>query len=121
VDIVGYFTSGTPAPGGFTGISPDRALDTGNGSNVLCAGAPRKVNVLGRGQVPASGVDSVAVNLTVDRPTQGGYLTLWPGGPQPATSAVNFTANQSDGTITIANYAGCARVIVDIVGYFTSG
>ncbi|MGE3328735.1 MAG: carboxypeptidase regulatory-like domain-containing protein, partial [Acidimicrobiia bacterium] len=79
----------TPA-GGLTGTSPDRVLDTGNTTDRVCAGTTRKLQVTGRNGIPATGVDSVALNLTIDQPTESGYVTIWPANQnQPGTSTIN--------------------------------
>ena len=89
--------------------------------------------VAGRGGVPGTGVDAVAVNLTVVGPTAAGFLTVYPtGGGRPLASAINFVpgdviANAAvvklgvGGAMSIFNSSGYTNVVVDVVGYFSSG
>lgn len=70
----------------FHGQTPQRLLDTRPGqstvdgqvagSGPLGAGATMNLTVTGRGSVPASGVGSVALNVTVAEPTAVGYMTV---------------------------------------------
>ncbi|MEZ5231345.1 MAG: hypothetical protein R2749_01340 [Acidimicrobiales bacterium] len=124
--------SPTPAPL-FNGIEPVRALDTRLDGGPLRAGADRSVTVTGIGAVPATGVGAVAVNVTVEAPTGGGYLTVWPSGsPMPLASSLNHGAGQTvanalvvgvgpDGRIDLGLGAGQASVVVDVLGWFATG
>lgn len=88
----------------------------------------RNVVVAGRGSVPAN-ASAVIANLTATNTTAWGFLAAWPaGGPQPASSNLNFLAGQTvpnlvmlrlgpGGTLSIANGPGSADVIVDVMGY----
>jgi hypothetical protein len=84
--------------------------------------------------VPAT-AKAVALNVTVDAPTMGGYLTLFPGGDGlPATSTINFKAGRTlannavlplsfDGRGNLTIFvgmppAGQVDVILDVDGYF---
>lgn len=125
-------TSSVPRTGLQT-LSPARLLDTRRSGGALGAGAVRKIQVRGRGGVPASGAGSVAVNITAVEPTAAGWLTVWPTGTsRPGTSSVNFPARAvvanavvtgigSDGTISVYNRAGSSHVVVDVTGWFPSG
>lgn len=90
-----------------------------------------RIPVAGVADVPSSGVDSVAVNLTaVGSDRNGGYLTLYPSGQErPGTSNVNAAAGEAapnmvivavgdDGAIMLANGPTTLDAIVDITGYF---
>jgi hypothetical protein len=92
-------------------ITPQRVIDTRNANsrvNItnsvgnldaagrLLAGHTIVVNLIGL----ATGATAAYCNLTAVLPLGGGFMTLWPGGPRPATSSINFTA----GAI-IANFA----------------
>ena len=75
---------------------------------------------------------AVTVNLTVTTPACRGFLTAWAcGSPQPATSNLNFTSDQTvavsaivdvgdDGSICVFNNVA-TQVIVDVQGYFAAG
>ncbi|MFH9354559.1 hypothetical protein ACH4J0_36665, partial [Kitasatospora sp. NPDC017646] len=86
------------------------------------------------GQLPASGITAVALNVTVTNPGSAGHLTVYPGGQQaPNASNLNFTAGQTvansvvvpvgpDGTVRVLNAApGSSDVLVDVVGYYGQG
>jgi hypothetical protein len=89
--------------------------------------------ILGRGGVPASGVGSVALNVTAARPSEAGFLTVWPAGqPRPNASSLNFTPGLTvpnmvivpvgaGGQISIVNESGTTDVLVDVLGWFPVG
>jgi hypothetical protein len=103
------------------------------GGGSLGPGGTMDVVVAGRGGVPASGVDAVAVNVTVTNPTAASYLTVWPSGSsRPTSSNLNFVAGQTTpnmviakvgpgGAISVFNAAGDVDVIVDVLGWFPTG
>lgn len=123
----------SPGAALFNGIRPVRALDTRDGSGPIQAGAPRSVAVTGLAGVPATGVAAVAVNVTVEAPTTGGYLTVWPSGSaMPLASSINYGPGDTianalvvgvgpDGRIDLGVGAGSASVIVDVMGWFGTG
>ncbi len=138
VDILGFFPEG-PA---FNGITPERFVDTRSGGNTIdgqykATGAigtsPINVKIAGRGGIPATGVGSVALNVTVTNPTADSYMTVWPKGQdQPNASNLNYAAGttipnmvivplSSSGEISIFNAAGKTDVIVDVLGWFPGG
>ena len=138
VDVLGWFPTG----GSFTGLTPARLMDTRNGGGTVdgtFAGGPRLVAgnefslmIAGRGGVPASGVGSVALNVTAINPSTGGFMTVWPSGqPQPNASNLNFVPGQvvpnmvlvplgADGKISLWSYA-TVDVLVDVLGWFPTG
>jgi subtilisin family serine protease len=136
------------APADYVPLTPARLLDTrsistgastfdGNdlGCGAVGQGLPnvRTLEVEGRAGIPSTGVDAVAVNVTVVTPTASNYLTVYPNGtPKPNASNINFVAGQnipnmaivkvgSDGKIAIYNESGSTQVIVDVVGWFPDG
>jgi hypothetical protein len=141
VDIVGYYT-GSTAPsspyGLFVPITPHRMLDTRNPSPAsgFTRGALRqsetaRLDVVGRGGVPARGVLAVASNITMTESGGPGHIRVWAnGGIFPDTSAVNTSARGQ----TVANHAvaevGSSGVnmytptsthaIFDVTGYWTA-
>ena len=140
VDVLGYFPTG----GGYQGLQPERFLDTRpNGATcddawvrtlTIGSGADTEVQITGRCNVPATGVDSVAVNLTVTGPTKDSYMTVWPSGlPQPNSSTLNYVPGQTVanmaivpvgtalGRIDLWNFNGVVFGIADVLGYFPSG
>lgn len=144
VDVLGWFSTDP----GFVGQNPVRLLDTRAGTitgDGAYAGSgpldtvPVNLRVGGRGGVPASGVGSVVLNVTVTQPNTTGYLSVYPlGQPQPTASSLNFVAGQtvanlvivplgSDGQIKLARVGEgpvpdddypWAHVIVDVLGWF---
>jgi hypothetical protein len=126
-----------PAPVGFFTVTPCRVLDTREPSGTwggpsLAAGAVRVFPISGRCDIPPT-ARSVAVNLTVVDPTQGGHLTLFPAGtPVPGSSTINFRAGivRANNAILPLGAAGdlsvlCAlgapgtsHLILDVNGYF---
>ena len=103
------------------------------GSGAIGPGQTLRVQVLGRGNIPASGVSAVSLNITVVAPSSAGHLTVYPtGSAVPNASNVNFSAGQvkpnaviakvgPDGSISIFNSAGNSHVIVDYNGWFPTG
>jgi hypothetical protein len=139
VDVLGWFPTG----GSYTGLSPARLLETRpslsttdglfNASGPIGPAGVRALPVLGRGGVPASGVDAVALNVTATGGTAGSFLTVWPSGTnRPTASSLNFVSGDTvpnmviakvgaDGSISIFNLAGNVDVVVDVLGWFPTG
>lgn len=100
-------------------LNPVRVLDT-RGSGAVRAGSvvtiPR--SRLTSAGVPASGVQSVVLNLTVTGASAYGWATIF-GGSKPATSNLNFTTNLTAAT-TVTVPLGAAGVSVSIDGGSTT-
>ena len=92
------------------------------------------MQVTGKGGVPATGVASVVLNVTVVTPQTAGYITVWPSGiAKTNTSNLNFQAGQNipntvivpvgtDGKIQLFNgSAGTTHLLVDVTGYTIAG
>jgi hypothetical protein len=137
IDVVGYYSSA--AGDGFTPLTPARIQDSrpsgpkvGPYSTPWAGNQTRNVQVTGSGGVP-SGADAVVANVTVTDTTEASFLTIWPqGGTKPLVSSLNWTSKQTipnavtvklsaGGQISVYNSKGNANVIIDVVGYFTSG
>ncbi len=140
VDVLGWF----PAAAGFGGVTPARLLETrvgvglvtvdGQQQGVGAVGAGRtfELPVLGRGGVPATGVGSVALNVTATEPTMGSFLTVYPATvPRPTASNVNMSPGATvsnmvivpvgaNGRVSIFNLAGSTHVVVDVLGWFAA-
>ena len=132
-DVNGWFTDGTTSNAAgdiFTGVNPNRILDTRLGGSPIGPGQTIHMNVTGQGGVPA-GAHSVVINVTATNPTAPSYLTLWPGGAtQPVASDLNFVSGLtianlvivkigSGGQVDVFNAAGSTHVIVDVVGWYS--
>lgn len=133
------YAAGAGTPGGeFFPIEPLRIVDTraGLGAPVapLRGGAPLSIGVTGfpARSVPSAGVMAVVLNVTVDQPSAGGFLTVYPtGAPRPLASNLNFVAGQTvpnlvvvgvgaGGTVELFVNTGLAHVVVDIAGWYAS-
>lgn len=120
--------------GRFTPVTPERVLDTRDGTGAsgrLEPGQPISVDVTGRGGVPPAGVSAVAINLTVTGPAAAGHLTAYPAGSAtPTASNLNHRSGQTvanlvvsavddRGRIALVSSAGRPHVIGDVVGYYS--
>ena len=132
VDVVGYYTAGTDRqrtvhPADARAGARHRASSTKIGP-----GGTIDVQVTGVRGVPASGVSGVALNVTVDDPSAPSYFTVYPTGEgRPNASTLNFVPGLTVANLTLAkvgaggrvsiwNYDGTARVVADVVGYFSA-
>ncbi len=133
-DVVGYFRESPNDR--LLSLQPARLLDTRNGVGApkakVAAGGTVGLTVTGVGGVPATGVDAVVLNVTVDGGTAESYLTVWPNGEAlPNASSLNFTVGQTvpnlviakvgeSGKVNIFNAFGQVNIIADVVGCFTA-
>lgn len=126
-DIVGEFTYG---------VTPARLLDTRPGTytvdnQYVGTGAlrdmtPMAIQVAGRGGVPLDAT-SVLLNVTAVQPGAEGFLAVWPTGPFPGTSNLNFKAGDvvpnmvftplANGAITVMASGGQPHVLIDVAAY----
>ncbi len=136
IDVVGYFTSdtNTTAGGLYRTLTPTRLADTrSHPGSRLSAGQTRAIAVAGHAGVPATGVQSVVVNLTAVDPSNASYLIGYPAGAtRPRVTSLNVLRNHNQanrlivplgtaGAIDIYNASASVDIVVDVVGYFTSG
>lgn len=131
LDVTGWYAAPPAGSGGFTGLTPQRLLDTRQVGQGPCLTGSRVVQVTGRLAVP-SGASAVALNVTVTDGVAPGYVTLWPSGQEaPFASTVNYTTRQtiangtvvklgSSGALTILASAGCPHIIIDVSGWYAS-
>jgi hypothetical protein len=122
------------AAGTYYPLTPTRILDTRNGTGApraaLGAGRVLHLQVDGQSGVPAGGVSSVVLNLTVTGPTANSFLTAFPAGAaRPTASSINFPAGWTGanfvtvqvgtgGRVDIYNSAGSVQVIADVLGFY---
>ena len=129
IDVLGYFSTSDGTR--LVPLSPARVIDTRTTNAPLVAGTVMELELAGVAGVPKEGADSVVLNLTVTDPTLPGFITTWPTGePQPLASSLNFLRGQTvpnlviaklgGGKINLANHAGAAHVVADVVGYFAT-
>lgn len=79
--------------------------------------------------IPKNAV-AVAINVTMVNPKGAGFVTVWPDGPRPNTSCLNFDASpratcnaaivglNNEGGLSIFNSV-TGHIIVDVTGYWT--
>ena len=127
----GATTASGISAAGFIPITPVRVSDSRNGNaQPLAAASTRNIKVVGAGQVPATGVQGVALNVTSVCATEQTFFTAWAAGsPQPFTSSLNVGPGDvvpglvvapvgADGSVTVYNSNGSSHLVVDVVGYF---
>jgi hypothetical protein len=117
--------------------TPCRALDTRVTGAPVPADVPTTIQISGTTPGPGGdcGVPDTAVgaalNFTITGAQGAGHLRVWPSGPLPLASVVNFVpgedvANSVDiglgagGTVLVQSLA-TTHLVVDIYGYFTGG
>lgn len=125
VDLNGWVAPASP--GTLKTLSPSRLVDTRTMRPPLDPNVPLIVQVAGQAGVPASGADSVLLNVTVTEPGASGYAVVYPCGTVPLASNLNFVRNQSVPNAVMAklDWAGkiCVlstartHVVVDVVGF----
>ncbi|WP_315097930.1 peptidoglycan recognition protein [uncultured Cellulomonas sp.] len=129
VDVSGYYVS----TGGATFhalASPARLLDTRTSGPRLASGGGRAVQVGGIAGIPANA--TVIVNITSVAADAAGYLVAVPhGSPRGSASTVNHrpggdatnraTVALSSGVLDVWDAGGSADVVVDVVGWYSSG
>jgi hypothetical protein len=101
------------------------------GDRALGQAEARELQVTGQGGVPADGVTSVVLNVTVDAPTTPAHLSLSRSGePLPHVSNLNFLPGEvnpdlvvvplgDDGSVSVDNDTGDSDVVIDIFGFST--
>lgn len=137
-DVAGYYlaqTTNPGAPGTFVPVKPARLLDTrpaGVGSR-----GTAQVATANRARLPASGYDSVVLNVTAVAPTRPGFLTAFATGAQlPPASNLNFPAGRTVpnmttvkvgstgnvGKVSLYNGSdGRVNLLADVAGYYNAG
>ena len=136
-DLGGYVLSGdTGAAGRYEPLTPARIADSRPASQVgdyatpLTAGTVRKIQVGGRGGVPATGVAAVVLNLTATDTSASAYLTAWPdGAARPVASNLNWLPGQTvanraivklgAGAVDLYTPLGSADVVLDVGGWLS--
>jgi hypothetical protein len=137
VHLIADVTAYARTDGHFVGLTPARILDTRSGAGAPAAkvgpGGVINVPVLGLGGVPGSGVGAVVLNVTVDQPSDGSFVTVWPtGDPLPNASSLNMLPGQTvanlvfapvgaGGGVSFFNERGTTNILADVVGYIPAG
>ncbi len=135
VDVSGYFSQDETHQGYFPLSTPVRALDA-----AVAGGTERSIDVATLAGAP-SGATAVVLNLTAVTAGAATYEAAVPtasGVPvveaatAPASSNLNLSAHDTranlvtvpigpDGRVSIYNYRGSARTIVDVQGFYAAG
>ncbi len=144
VDVDGWFSTGSGAH--FTALAtPARVCDTLLGT-ATCAKAPvESGQVLNTGVAGIDGIPpdtggagsptAIVANVTAVAATKATFVTVYPGPlsqARPGASDLNAGAGTvstnlvvvgvgSDGTINLFNDVGTVNLIVDVLGYYSSG
>ena len=134
VDVMGYVRKEPSTR--LKALVPDRVLDTRSGIGAparrLRAGGVIDLVVAGRGGVPATGCDSVVLNVAAVNPNGAGYVSVWPSGtPRPVISNLNYDAGRNvpnlvvcklgaGGAVSLYASGGDLDLIADVVGCFTA-
>lgn len=116
-------------------LAQTRILDTRTGLGApkarLAANTTLRLQVAGRGGVPATGATAVVLNLTASGSSAAGQVTAWPSGAvQPGAANLQFAAAQtvpnqvivrvgSDGKVNLRTSAA-AHLAVNVSAYFPS-
>lgn len=137
VDVLGWF----PSDGDLRPVNPARLMDTRDlptidgryrSTGAFGPGESRSLTVTGRGGVPASGVEAVALNLTVAGSTRNGFVTVHPTGTvRPTASNLNVSPGRivanmiivpvgARGQVQLFNADGRTQLVVDVLGWFPS-
>ena len=137
-DVFGYFSTETTGATYFP-VGPARILDTRAKIGVstttpVKANSAVAVTVAGAGGVPATGAESVVLNVTATKPTTAGHLIAYPDGTaRPTSSNINWIAGQSvpnlvvlpvgaDGKVDLYNASsGTVHFVADVFGYYAAG
>jgi hypothetical protein len=133
VDVSGYFTDASAAPGTgkqFTSVSPLRLIDTRLTGQTMGAGGKVTLQVSGLTGVP-SGASAVILTVTVTNTNAPSFLTVYPSTVAlPTASDLNWVGGMtvanltvaslgSTGAITFFNAGGLSDVVVDLAGWFS--
>ncbi len=135
VDVMGFYTTGSPVAGGFVPVPAQRVLDTRQSVILGNAGYDQRtrewdLGIAGTAGVPLAAA-AVTLNLTAFDASSSGFFTVWPDGqPRPASSSLNLSsgdvlanavtvglgANNGVGIYTDTS----ALFLVDVAGWFRS-
>ncbi|MEJ3749676.1 hypothetical protein WEI85_41255 [Actinomycetes bacterium KLBMP 9797] len=129
----GYFLPNSSEGAGLRVVPANRLIDTRTTASPVPAGQFIDVSVGGTNGLPTRDIAGAAFNLTVADPTAGGHLAVWPtGAAEPASSLVNFVANEARAAFAIVKVgteakvrirnmsSGTVHVVVDLQGWFAN-
>ena len=114
---------------GLYGSSPVRLADTRT-SAPIDRGQQLSLAIAGTNGIPANATAAV-INLTVTRPTAGGFVTASPCGAAYGTSTLNFNAGQTIANLAVVSVGEGGAIcitpsvatdlVVDVSGYVAPG
>ena len=139
IDVEGYIAPATNSSGLFNPLPPNRIVDTRSNApsglqdtnHFVSANSTIPVQATGFGGIPTTGVEAVAVNITVTDTIGSGFLVAYPSNSTSSSSTLNFGPGQSvpnraivdlspTGQFTIEVARAGADVIVDVNGWYTN-
>ena len=114
-----------------TRATGDTIDDENEATGTLMPGEITRVQIAGRGDIPATGVTSAVINIASVRPARQGFFTVYPCTPElPTASALNYLDDNRANEI-IAKLSPTGQVcvyssqptemLVDVVGYVPTG
>ena len=134
VDVMGFYTTGEPIPGGFVSVPARRVLDTRQDAVGNASFDPRTrewdLGIASTAGVPLSAA-AVTLNLTALDASSGGFFTVWPDDQaRPDSSSLNLGRGDvlaNAVTVGLGRNGGIgiytntnARFLVDVAGWFRS-
>ena len=138
VDINGWFATGAA----FTSVGPKRVFDTrpGNSPDALRTMPKSKIPANGivevqltdlGAYVPATGANSVSLNVVATNAEASGFITVYACGTRALVSNLNYVAGQTVANAVVAPVSATGSVcfyslaavdlVVDINGWFAAG
>ncbi len=132
VDLLGYYSQGTPSQSGTFAALDSRILDTRAGSPIA-PGRKLTLTLPGHGGIPAAGASAVVLNIAVLSARANGLLSVTDGDGSQATVHLRFAGNQSMQTERVVNVgsdgklifsqssAAGVHLVIDLMGYYLPG
>jgi len=135
VDVMGFYTTGSPVAGGFVSVAAQRVLDTRQSTILGNASFDQRtrewaLGIAGTAGVPLSAA-AVTLNLTAFDASSSGYFTVWPDGQgRPGSSSLNIGIGDVLANAVTVGLGGnngvriytdtSALFLVDVSGWFRS-
>ena len=137
VEPVDRTAAAVDAAGTFSPLPGARILDTRTAVGVPAAGPVGedgrvRLQVAGRGGVPAASVSAVVLNLTGVGANRSTWITAWPSGTSmPYASQLNIGPSEAranlvtvplgaDGAVMLRNAGGSLHLVADVVGFYSA-
>lgn len=133
VDVQGYYVA-APQGGSFIPVDPTRIIDTRKALGTGGVAGPvygLQVRVGSYSAIPPNTTGPIVLNVTVVKPTGGGYLSVYPGDAIIVnTSNINFAQGETVPNLVMASAGSAdllnldlslfnqADIVTDLFGYF---